>query len=149
VAFHGGGPRAVRVGDHPEAFELAEWLARGGQPGFELTLTVVSAPVASAVHATVTLGFAGEVAMGSVDKLYRDWFSPLTFARLVGRPPDVVEVLESNRTHVHIRAVGDSLIGTSVTDGLGRGGALGAVEVANVMLGLPSEAGLMFAGRSQ
>lgn len=141
--------RAARIGDHPEAFEMAQWLARGGDPKFSLTLTAVTAPIASAIHATVALGFAGEVAMGSVDKLYRDWFTPLTFPRLVGRTPSTADVAESNRVHVHIRAVGETLIGTSVVDGLGRGGAMGAVEVANVMLGLPLEAGLMFAGRSQ
>lgn len=149
----GGAPRetvrAARVGDHPEAFEMAQWMARGGDPKFSLTLTAITAPISSAIHSTVVLGFAGDVAMGSVDKLYRDWFAPLTFPRLVGRTPDTADVAESNRVHVHIRAVGESLIGTSVADGLGRGGAMGAVEVANAMLGLPLEAGLMFAGRSQ
>jgi len=141
--------RAVRVGDHPEAFEMAAWLTRGGEPAFELALTPVVGPFANGVHATVALPFAGNVAMGSIDKLYKDWFEPLSFARLVGSPPDLRDVLDSNRTHAHIRAVGQSLVGNAVTDGVGRGGAMGAIEAANVMLGLPAEAGLLYAGRSR
>ncbi len=137
-----------RVADHPQADEALIWLGRGAVPAFSVALTPICAPVGSGLICTVTFDAPRTIAMGSLDGLWREFYGEHSFVALVSRSPSLADVAGSNRLHMSLRVAGDRVVACVALDSLGRGGALAALEAANVMLGLPEEAGLSFPGRS-
>jgi N-acetyl-gamma-glutamyl-phosphate reductase len=131
----------------PQADEAAVWLARGAGPGeapFELACVPVAVPMARCVYLTVFVPVGENLAHGSLDALIRAHHGDGLFTRLLARPPALADVAGTNRLHLSYRASGNVLVATVALDALGRGGAHQAIACANLMLGLPEEAGLLF-----
>lgn len=126
---------------------LTTWLSRGAEPQFSIRTEIHVGDFRSGVIAEASFPISPNLAMGSMDQLYRSWIDACLFTRLLRTRPELHDVLESNRVHIHLQAQGDRMRAVCVADTMGRAGAMGAIEVANVMLGLPQEAGLLFGGR--
>lgn len=143
--------QAQRPLAHPATLEVLGRLAqvnRGDQDA-NLHYTPVYAPNMRGCYATLFIPLSELLTLGTLDELFKRYYDNAIFVRQLGEAPELSSVLGSNRAHFSIR-VSDQMLCANVTlDGLGRGGAQHAIELANIMLRLPEEAGLMFPAYSQ
>lgn len=134
---------------------LTEVLPSGSAP-VTLSFTPVLAPMPRGILATCTARLAPGVASGPdpgaarVDEALREAFAAAyagsRFVHLLppGQWPATGAVAGSNGAHVQVAAdthAGRAVV-ISATDNLGKGAAGQAVQIANIMLGLPETAGL-------
>lgn len=141
-----GSMRARAVLDEPQVMESTLWLGGEDAP-FELLPAVTCAGFERGMYATVFVPMGDKLALGSLNALYRERYDNALFVRLLERPPELKDVLGSNRIHLYLRVAGDTLCAVVALDNVSRR-AMSAIACANLMLGLPEEAGLMFPGRS-
>ncbi|MGH3166878.1 MAG: N-acetyl-gamma-glutamyl-phosphate reductase [Trebonia sp.] len=142
--------RGVTRGPSPLAGTQA-----GGKP-VTLSFTPVLAPMPRGILATCTAKLAPGIAGGPgggadhADEVLRaafaDAYSGSPFVHLLpaGQWPVTGAVAGSNGAHVQVTAdthAGRAVV-ISATDNLGKGAAGQAVQIANIMLGLPETAGL-------
>jgi|GEM_PF-6360705 len=143
---------ANRPLSHPAALEVLGRLAQvtpNAAPSVEVQLVPVHAPHMQGCYATVFIELSEQLTLGTMDELLKRYYDNALFVRQLGSPPELAGVLGSNRAHFSIRVADQTLVANVALDTLGRGGAQHAIELANIMLRLPEEAGLMFAGMSQ
>jgi N-acetyl-gamma-glutamyl-phosphate reductase len=84
------------------------------------------------------------VTQAEVDALYRSWYDPEPFVRVVTSPPATKHTTGSNFVHVYV-TVDDRtgrIIAIAVEDNLVKGAAGQAVQSFNIVHGLPETAGL-------
>jgi N-acetyl-gamma-glutamyl-phosphate reductase len=124
----------------------------GASPGpVTLSFTPTLAPMPRGILATATARLARGVAeRGDVTRLLRDAFAvvyaggPFVHLLPAGQWPVTGAVAGSNGAHVQVTAdlhAGRAVV-VATTDNLGKGAAGQAVQIANLMLGLPEAAGL-------
>jgi N-acetyl-gamma-glutamyl-phosphate reductase len=124
----------------------------GASPGpVTLSFTPTLAPMPRGILATATARLAPGVAgRADVTRLLRDAFAaayeggPFVHLLPEGQWPVTGAVAGSNGAHVQVAAdlhVGRAIV-VATTDNLGKGAAGQAVQIANLMLGLPEAAGL-------
>ncbi len=135
----------------PEIEQALTSVIRGVEPRSARTATIsftpTLAPMPRGILATCTAKLAPGVTDSAVlQAAFRDFYAASPFVRLLpdGQWPATQAVSGSNAAHV--QAAADTHSGRAVvistTDNLGKGAAGQAVQIANIMLGLPETAGL-------
>jgi N-acetyl-gamma-glutamyl-phosphate reductase len=149
-----GSVSAYQVGGvhrHTPEIEQALGEASGTRPVVSFTPTL--APMPRGILATCTARLAGGTAMGPADSPRRALASaysaePFVHVLPEGRWPGTAATTGSNAAH--LQAVADTHSGRAVAvaalDNLVKGAAGQAVQIANLMLGLPETAGLTVHG---
>lgn len=144
----GGNLRAYRVGRHQHAPEIAGGLERLARRPVRVTFVPHLVPIVRGILATVTLplpaGWTQEAALGA----YRDFYEGRPFVRVVDasrRLPEVADVVGTNFCDLTpiVDESGESLVIISVIDNLIKGAAGQALQVMNIVLGLPEATGLL------
>lgn len=131
-----------RILDEPEAVQAATWLGLGAD-----TCAVAASFHHEGLIADIFVPLPKNLALASVDALYRKAYESSSFIRMLSRPPQTRHVMESNRIHLYARA-GDSRLALVVALDPVRRIAMQAIACCNLMLGLPEEAGVLFTARS-
>lgn len=116
--------------------------------GAQVLFTPHLVPMARGLLATCTARPAGDCSDAMVADAMRSFYADEPFVATIDRPPATKSVLGSNGAHVSARF--DPRTGTVITmsaiDNLTKGAAGGAVQAANVALGLDETAGLTMIG---
>ncbi len=131
-----------KVGAHQHVPEIKQ--ATGART---LSFTPVLAPMPRGILATVTLRPAGGRDPREVlAQAYAD--EPFVHVLPEGRWPHTAATLGSNACHLQATVDADSgrILVVSALDNLGKGAAAQAVQNANLILGLPEQAGLSISG---
>jgi N-acetyl-gamma-glutamyl-phosphate reductase len=149
-----GSMSAYKVGGtHRHTPEIEQALAEvlPGQGTVTLSFTPTLAPMPRGILATNTARLSPAVARGgdatgALRAAFADAYGDSPFVHLLpeGQWPVTAAVYGSNGAHVQVAAdphAGRAVV-ISTTDNLGKGAAGQAVQIANLMLGLPETAGL-------
>ncbi len=131
-----------KVGSHQHVPEVKQ--ASGAT---SLSFTPVLAPMPRGILATVTVRpLTGQDPREVLSAAYDD--EPFVYLLPDGRWPHTAATLGSNSCHLQATVDQDSgrIIVVSALDNLGKGAAGQAVQNANLMLGLPEQAGLSISG---
>ena len=147
-----GSLSAYKVGGrHRHTPEIEQVLTEVGTTPVTLSFTPVLAPMPRGILATCTAKLAPGVADGPdpdgvLRAAFADMYGGGPFAHLLpeGQWPVTGAVAGSNGAHIQVAADthASRAIVVSATDNLGKGAAGQAVQIANLMLGLPETAGL-------
>jgi N-acetyl-gamma-glutamyl-phosphate reductase len=139
----------------PEIEQALTSVIRGVEPRSARTATIsftpTLAPMPRGILATCTAKLAPGAADGAaLQAAIRDFYTASPFVRLLpnGQWPVTQAVSGSNAAHIQVAAdthAGRAVV-VSATDNLGKGAAGQAVQIANIMLGLPETAGLTVHG---
>jgi len=130
-----------------QALQEATERARGGTPRrVTVSFTPTLAPMPRGILSTCTARLAGGASTEALRQALADCYSGGPFVRLLpeGRWPSTAATVGSNAAQLQAAAddhAGRAVI-VSAIDNLGKGAAGQAVQVANLMLGLPESAGL-------
>jgi N-acetyl-gamma-glutamyl-phosphate reductase len=131
-----------KVGAHQHVPEVKQ--ATGAT---SLSFTPVLAPMPRGILATVT---ARPLTAGDPREVLATAYADEPFVRVLpeGRWPHTAATLGSNSCHLQATVDQDSgrLVVVSALDNLGKGAAGQALQNANLMLGLPEQAGLAISG---
>jgi N-acetyl-gamma-glutamyl-phosphate reductase len=145
-------PRAYKVGAHPHGPEIARGLHR--RSGREVRVTFVPhlVPIPRGILATVVLRDDARTDPAGLLAAYEAAYAGRPFVRVVDpgeRLPAVQDVAGTNFCDLAPIAdrAGGSIVVIAVLDNLGKGAAGQAVQIANLVLGLPETAGLLPAVR--
>jgi N-acetyl-gamma-glutamyl-phosphate reductase len=116
--------------------------------GATLLFTPHLVPMSRGLLATCTAPAAPGCSDEAVDAALRRAYDDEPFVAVLDRPPSTKSVLGSNAVHVSARydARTDTVISMCAIDNLTKGAAGGAVQAANVALGLDETAGLTTIG---
>ena len=149
-----GSMSAYKVGGtHRHTPEIEQALAEvlPGPGTVTLSFTPTLAPMPRGILATSTARLAPAVAQGgnvggALRAAFADAYGDSPFVHLLpeGQWPVTAAVYGSNGAHIQVTAdphAGRAVV-ISTTDNLGKGAAGQAVQIANLMLGLPETAGL-------
>jgi N-acetyl-gamma-glutamyl-phosphate reductase len=140
-------------GTHRHTPEIEQALAEvlPGPGTVTLSFTPTLAPMPRGILATSTARLAPPVAQGgdaggALRAAFADAYGDSPFVHLLpeGQWPVTAAVYGSNGAHVQVTTdphAGRAVV-ISTTDNLGKGAAGQAVQIANLMLGLPETAGL-------
>jgi N-acetyl-gamma-glutamyl-phosphate reductase len=116
--------------------------------GGQVLFTPHHVPMSRGLLATCYARPAGDASPESVVEVLRDFASGEPFVTVVDAPPETKSVLGSNSAHISARF--DERTGTVVSmcaiDNLTKGASGGALQAANVALGLDETAGLSMIG---
>ena len=77
-----------------------------------------------------------------IAEAYRTFYADTPFTHCVDTPPDLKQVVNTNKALVHIEKFGNKLLVTSCIDNLLKGASGQAVQNMNIMFGLDETAGL-------
>jgi len=136
---------AYKVGAHRHTPEIKQ--ASGAT---SLTFIPSLAPMPRGILSTVALRPAREVSTDQARAALADAYADEPFVHVLprGEQPRTGATLGSNSAHLQAVVDRDSgrIVVTSVLDNLGKGAAGQAVQLANIMLGLPETAGLAVDG---
>jgi N-acetyl-gamma-glutamyl-phosphate reductase len=131
-----------KVGSHQHVPEIKQ--ATGAT---SLSFTPVLAPMPRGILATVT---ARPLTSGDPRRVLAEAYADEPFVHVLpeGRWPHTAATLGSGSCHLQATIDADSgrLIVVSALDNLGKGAAAQAVQCANLVLGLPEQAGLSISG---
>lgn len=83
-----------------------------------------------------------EAPLEVVEQSYRDFYSSAAFTHYVEKDIDMKQVVNTNKSLVHVGKYGDKLLVTSCIDNLLKGASGQAVQNMNLMFGLDEMAGL-------
>jgi N-acetyl-gamma-glutamyl-phosphate reductase len=149
-----GSMSAYKVGGthrHTPEIEQALTEVLPGPGTVSLSFTPTLAPMPRGILATSTARLTGKAAASgdptrTLRAAFREAYSGSPFVHLLpqGQWPATAAVYGSNGAHVQVAAdahAGRAVV-ISTTDNLGKGAAGQAVQIANLMLGLPETAGL-------
>ena len=135
----------------PEIEQALTSVIRGVEPrsgrAATISFTPTLAPMPRGILATCTAKLApGVTDSAQLQAAFRAFYSASPFVYLLpnGQWPVTQAVFGSNGAHVQAAAdthAGRAIV-VSATDNLGKGAAGQAVQIANIMLGLPQAAGL-------
>jgi N-acetyl-gamma-glutamyl-phosphate reductase len=135
----------------PEIEQALTAVIRGIEPRSARTATIsftpTLAPMPRGILATCTARLApGVTDSATLQAAVRDFYAASPFVHLLpnGQWPVTHAVSGSNAAHIQVAADTHAgrAVAVSTTDNLGKGAAGQAVQIANIMLGLPETAGL-------
>ncbi len=137
---------AYKVGHHQHGPEIRQALgAAAGQP-VGLSFTAVLAPLPRGILATCTARLLPGVAPEAVTAAMQAAYAGEPFVRVLdpGAQAHAAATAGSNACQLAVVVDADAgrVVVTSALDNLGKGAAGQAVQIANLMLGLPETAGL-------
>lgn len=132
---------AYKVGAHRHVPEIKQ--ASGART---LTMTPVLAPMPRGILSTVALTPTSGGTPESARQALADAYADEPFVHLLppGQQPRTSMTAGSNSAHLQVELDLDSgrIIATTALDNLGKGAAGQALQIANIMLGLPETSGL-------
>jgi len=137
-------------GGHRHTPEIAQNLALAAGERVSLSFTPTLAPMARGILATCTARVRPGTTVEQLREAWRDAYDNEPFVHLLpdGRWPRTSDVLGSNAAHLQLtldESVGRDVVVAAI-DNLTKGTAGGAIQCANLALGLPETAGLPVAG---
>lgn len=134
--------RAYGLLDHRHTPEIEQ------ETGVQVLFTPHHVPMNRGILATCTAPATGAASADSVMAALREFYADEPFVAVIDGPPQTKSVLGSNAAHVSARH--DERTGTVLAmcaiDNLTKGASGGAVQAANVALGLDETAGLTTIG---
>jgi N-acetyl-gamma-glutamyl-phosphate reductase len=134
--------RAYGLLDHRHTPEIEQEI------GAQVLFTPHHVPMNRGILATCTGPATGDASTETVTEALRSFYADEPFVAVIDAPPQTKSVLGSNGAHVSARY--DERTGTVLTmcaiDNLTKGASGGAVQAANVALGLEETAGLTSVG---
>jgi len=137
-------------GVHQHTPEVEEALTHIACSDVKISFTPVLAPMPRGILTTVTAKLTSSATTESMHDLYTKTFANEEFVTILplGQMPKTNSVIGSN--HVHLQVAVDPhtnrLIISAVIDNLGKGAAGQAIQNANLICGLPENAGLQAVG---
>ncbi|MEQ9091523.1 MAG: N-acetyl-gamma-glutamyl-phosphate reductase [Balneola sp.] len=90
--------------------------------------------------------FKTELSLEEADELFEDYYSGHPFVHISEKAVDVKQVVNSNKSIIHLQKEGDQLLITGVIDNLIKGASGQAVQNMNLMFGLEETTGLKLKG---
>ena len=141
--------RAYKVGTHRHQPEIAEVLTGAGGYGVQVAFTPHVVPMNRGILATAYAVPKGEpLPAEELEARYGKHYAGEPFVRVTAHEPDTKHVRNTNMVHLkpHVNAPAGLYVVTAAIDNLVKGGSGQAIENANLMLGLPREAGLPVLG---
>jgi N-acetyl-gamma-glutamyl-phosphate reductase len=130
------------VEGHRHAPELAQELRELGHTG-NLTFVPHLLPIGQGLLASCYVTPTRAVDAAELVALYEARYAGEPFVRLVGRPPGVRDVRDTNSAHVHVAVNGGGrVLAFGAIDNLWKGAAGQAIQNLNLMLGLAETEGL-------
>jgi N-acetyl-gamma-glutamyl-phosphate reductase len=130
------------VEGHRHAPELAQELRELGHTG-NLTFVPHLLPIDQGLLASCYVTPTRAVDAAELVALYEARYAGEPFVRLVGRPPGVRDVRDTNSAHVHVAVNGGGrVLAFGAIDNLWKGAAGQAIQNLNLMLGLAETEGL-------
>jgi len=137
-------------GVHQHTPEVEEALTHIACSDVKISFTPILAPMPRGILTTVTAKLTSSATTESMHDLYTKTFANEEFVTILplGQMPKTNSVIGSN--HVHLQVAVDPhtnrLIISAVIDNLGKGAAGQAIQNANLICGLPENAGLQAVG---
>jgi N-acetyl-gamma-glutamyl-phosphate reductase len=137
-------------GGHRHTPEIAQNLALAAGRPVSLSFTPTLAPMARGILATCTARVRPGTSVARLRQAWRDAYDEEPFVHLLaeGQWPRTSDVLGSNVAHLQLaldESVGRVVVVAAI-DNLTKGTAGGAIQCANLALGLPETTGLPIAG---
>ena len=137
---------AYALDGHRHEAELSQALAALGLAP-RLAFVPHSGPFARGIHLTAALPLARRLATEEARAIYAGRFAGEAFVEVLAEgAPELRAVCGSNRAAIGLHARDGLLVVLVALDNLLKGGAGQALQCANLMLGLPEDAGLPVAG---
>lgn len=112
----------------------------------ELIFQTHSAPIVRGISTSIYCRLRRAMSAGEIRALFEDYYRDCFFVRLVGSPPNVNWVKNSNFADVGWAVRDGDLIVFTAIDNLVKGASGQAVQNMNLMHGLPEQAGLDWPG---
>lgn len=137
-------------GMHQHTPEIEEALTHIACSEVKISFTPILAPMPRGILSTVTAKLTSSATTESMHELYRKTYANEEFVTVLplGQMPKTNSVIGSN--HVHLQVAVDAhtnrLIISAAIDNLGKGAAGQAIQNANLICGLPENAGLETSG---
>jgi N-acetyl-gamma-glutamyl-phosphate reductase len=143
-----GNLRAYRVGRHQHAPEIAQGLTRYSGRRARVTFVPHLVPIARGILATVVVANERALSQDALLDRFRAAYAGKPFVRVLDpreRLPEVTDVVGTNFCTLApvVDAGAGTLVIVGVIDNLVKGAAGQAVQVMNVVLGLPETTGLL------
>lgn len=144
---------AYKVAAHQHTPEIRQSLSAAAGSSVSLSFTTVLAPMPRGILATSTARLRPGVGIAQLRAAYGSAYDREPFVQVLpeGRWPHTAATLGSNACHLQVAAdegfgASGRAVVVSVIDNLGKGAASQAVQLANLMLGLPECLGLTVDG---
>lgn len=137
-------------GGHRHTPEIAQNLGRAAGEPVSLSFTPTLAPMSRGILATCTARVRPGTTADQLRETWSQTYAAEPFVHLLpaGRWPRTADVLGSNNVHLQVtldESVG-RVVAVAAVDNLTKGTAGGAIQCANLALGLPETTGLPIAG---
>lgn len=137
-------------GIHQHTPEIEETLTAVANAPTKISFTPILAPMPRGILATVTAKLVKPLDTASAQKLYQDYFATEEFVTVLSRNtlPHTSSTIGSNSIliQVAVDTHTNRLIISAALDNLGKGAASQAIQNANIISGLPENAGLTAIG---
>ena len=137
-------------GIHQHTPEIEETLAAVANAPTKISFTPILAPMPRGILATVTARLVKPLDTASAQKLYQDYFATEEFVTVLSGNalPHTSSTIGSNSVliQVAVDTHANRLIISAALDNLGKGAASQAIQNANIISGLPENAGLTSIG---
>lgn len=135
---------AYAIGGHRHGPEMTQELSAIARAPVNVTFVPHLVPMTRGILTTCYAPLKRDVSPRSLAELYSDAYAREPFVILAPEPPRTKWTFSSNYCFVHatIDHTGTQLLATAALDNLVKGAAGGAIQNANVMLGLEETAGL-------
>ncbi len=123
-------------------------LLAGAASGAPVSVAFVpqAGPQARGIYATVWATLRDGASLESALEALAAAYAGSPFVEVYGRPPELKDVVGSNRCHLSLAVQGRRLVAFSALDNLVKGAAGGGIQWMNRLFGLPEEAGLQLPG---
>ncbi|MCP3959965.1 MAG: N-acetyl-gamma-glutamyl-phosphate reductase [bacterium] len=141
-----GNLRAYLPLAHRHAPEMEMLLGRLGGECPEVSFVPHSGPFSRGIHATVHFDLAQPMTSDELAKHYAAFYAMAPFVSVASEPPNLKEVVATNRCRLGVAARGTRAVVLSVIDNLTKGAAGGAVQWMNRLCGFEETAGLELPG---
>jgi N-acetyl-gamma-glutamyl-phosphate reductase len=142
------GVRAYKVGEHRHRPEMEQAITESSGVATTVVFTPHLVPMQRGILATCHAGVSGDdVTTAALDDVLTKAYSNAAFVEVIEGLPQTRWVVGSNRCQLTVRVdrTGTAIVLASI-DNLIKGAAGQAVQCANLMLGLPEDAGLPLDG---
>jgi N-acetyl-gamma-glutamyl-phosphate reductase len=137
-------------GVHQHTPEIEQVLNQVSSKEVKISFTPILAPMPRGILATVSAKLTQKQSSEEVQKTYQSFYNQSKFVSVLkpGVMPSTSAVLGSNNVQMQVMVdphVNRILVSTAI-DNLGKGAAGQAIQNANIMIGLPENAGLDLMG---
>jgi len=125
---------------YPEIKQIVDSLS---EENVDLTFTAQLLPIMKGIYSTTYINFEG-VLRSDMVKIYKDYYSPLKNIEVVDKPPDLLDVVNTNDCKLFLQTTttDNQILVTACIDNLIKGAAGQALECFNLMFNFEQNTGL-------